>query len=57
MGEDLFQTFTEGRRRVEGGDLDGGIALWDQLGQGLDPQQVVPGLRGWLSLQASEAWS
>ena len=51
-----LQTYIEGRQRIESGDLEGGIALWDQLLQSVDPQ-TAPGLRSWLLLQSSEAWS
>ena len=51
MTADLLQTYTEGRRRVEAGDLEGGIALWDRL-----LQAGEPGLRCWLRLQAGDAW-
>jgi tetratricopeptide (TPR) repeat protein len=50
---DLLQTYTEGRQRIEAGDLEGGIALWDQLVGRVE----APGLRCWLLLQISEAWS
>ena len=56
MAADLLQTYAEGRRRVEAGDLDGGVGLWDQIVQGAEPQ-AEPGLRCWSLLQVSEAWS
>jgi len=56
MAEDLFQPYMEGRRRIDAGDLEGGIRLWDQLVQHMEPQ-APSGLRGWLALQISEAWS
>ena len=52
MAADLLQTFLEGRRRIEAGDLEGGVALWDPL-----VQRAEPDLRSWLLLQVSEAWS
>src|SRR6185436_8117196 len=56
MAADLFQIYTEGWQRVEAGDVEGGIALWDQLVQRVEPQ-AAPGLRSWVLLQISEAWS
>ncbi len=55
MAADLLQTFAEGRHRVEAGDVESGVALWDQLVQRVEPQ-TAPGLRSWLLLQISEAW-
>lgn len=56
MAEDVLQTYTEGRRRIEAGDSEGGIALWDQLVQSTE-QQTALDLKCWLLLQISEAWS
>ncbi|HKH48854.1 MAG TPA: CHAT domain-containing protein [Thermoanaerobaculia bacterium] len=42
----------EGRQRVEAGDVKGGVSLWDPL-----IQRAGPGLKCWLLLQVSEAWS
>ncbi|HTG35616.1 MAG TPA: CHAT domain-containing tetratricopeptide repeat protein [Thermoanaerobaculia bacterium] len=53
MAEDPLRTYTEGRRRVEAGDLEGGIALWNQLVQNME-QQTAPGLKCWLLLQVSK---
>ena len=55
MAADLLQTFTEGRQRIEAEDLEGGIALWNQLVERVEPQ-AAPGLRCWLLLQAGDAW-
>jgi CHAT domain-containing protein/tetratricopeptide (TPR) repeat protein len=52
MAADLLQAFTEGQRRIEAGDLAGGVALWDQLAQ-----RVEPDLRSWILLRVGEAWS
>lgn len=41
----------EGRRRIEAGDLAGGVARWDELGR------ATPELQGWLFFQAGEALS
>ncbi|HEX7180860.1 MAG TPA: tetratricopeptide repeat protein, partial [Thermoanaerobaculia bacterium] len=56
MPADLLQAYTEGRQRIEAGDMEGGVALWNQLVQRVEPQ-AAPGLRCWILLQASEAWS
>ncbi|MFL6234429.1 MAG: tetratricopeptide repeat protein, partial [Thermoanaerobaculia bacterium] len=56
MAADLLQMYLEGRRRVEAGDVEGGVALWDQLVQRAE-LQASPGLRSWVLLQASEAWA
>jgi CHAT domain-containing protein len=52
MAADLLQTYTGGRQRVEAGDVEGGVSLWDPL-----LQRVEPDLKCWLLLQVSEAWS
>jgi CHAT domain-containing protein/Tfp pilus assembly protein PilF len=52
MAAELLQTYTEGRRRLEAGDPEGGIALWNEL-----VPRVEPELRCWLLLQVSDAWS
>jgi CHAT domain-containing protein/Tfp pilus assembly protein PilF len=52
MADDLFQIYAEGRRRVEAGDLEGGVSRWNELGQ-----RAEPSLKCWLLLQVSEAWS
>ncbi|MFL6260012.1 MAG: tetratricopeptide repeat protein [Thermoanaerobaculia bacterium] len=56
MAADLLQMYTEGRRQVEAGDVEGGVALWNQLAQRAEPQ-AAPGLRSWVLLQAGEAWA
>jgi CHAT domain-containing protein len=56
MAADLLQIYMEVRRRVEAGDVEGGVALWDQLAQRAEPQ-AAPGLRSWVLLKASEAWT
>lgn len=52
MATDLRQAYRKGRQRIEAGDLEGGVALWDPLVQGVEPD-----LRPWIFLQISEAWS
>lgn len=56
IAADLLQMYSEGRRQVESGDLEGGVALWHQIIQHMETQDA-PGLGSWLLLQASEAWS
>jgi CHAT domain-containing protein/Tfp pilus assembly protein PilF len=56
LPESRLQTYTEGQRRIESGDVEEGIASWDQLLQSVEPR-TAPGLRPWLLLQVSEAWS
>jgi CHAT domain-containing protein/Tfp pilus assembly protein PilF len=52
MAADLLQTYREGQRQVEAGDVQGGVSSWDPLVQRADP-----GLKCWLLLRVSEAWS
>ncbi len=56
MAADFFAAYEEGRRRVEAGDVEAGVALWSELAQRAEPQ-AVPGLKPWLLLRISEAWS
>jgi len=56
MAADLLALYTEGRQRAEAGDVEAGAALWGELVQRAEPQDV-PGLKPWLLLQAGEAWS
>jgi CHAT domain-containing protein/Tfp pilus assembly protein PilF len=56
MMVDLFALYTEGRQRIEAGDVEAGAALWSQLIQRAEPQDV-PGLKPWLLLRTAEAWS
>jgi CHAT domain-containing protein len=53
MGTDLLQTYTAGRRRVEAGDLEGGVALWDELAQRTQSWD----LESWILLEAGKAWA
>ncbi|HEX9941980.1 MAG TPA: CHAT domain-containing protein [Thermoanaerobaculia bacterium] len=55
LAADLLQIYREGRWRIDAGDLKGGIAHWDPLVY--RAEQTVPGLRCWLLLQISGAWS
>jgi CHAT domain-containing protein len=56
MEADLLQWYAEGRQRIDAGDLKGGIDLWNQLLHRME-SQTAPGLRCWILLQISEAWS
>jgi CHAT domain-containing protein/Tfp pilus assembly protein PilF len=56
MAADLLQTYAEGRRQIEAGDIEAGVALWEPLVQRAEPT-TTPGLRCWLLLQVSHAWS
>ena len=56
MAADLLEAYMAGRHRVDAGDHEAGIALWNQLVQRVEPQ-AAPGLRAWILLQVSEAWS
>jgi CHAT domain-containing protein len=56
MGADFFAAYGEGRRRIEAGDVEAGVALWSELVQRAEPQ-AVPGVKPWLLLRISEAWS
>jgi CHAT domain-containing protein len=47
MAADLLATYTEGRRRIAAGDVEGGAALWDGLAD----------LKPWILLAAGAAWS
>jgi CHAT domain-containing protein len=50
MTADLLPAYTTGRQRIAAGDLEGGVAVWNELAQRADP-----GLRGWLRLRVGEA--
>jgi len=52
MAADLLKTYLEGRQRIEAGDVEGGVALWE-----LFLPRVEPGLKCWLLVQVSEARS
>lgn len=56
MEADLLQWYAEGRQRIDAGDLKGGIDLWNQRLHRVEPQ-TAPGLKCWILLQISEAWS
>jgi CHAT domain-containing protein len=56
MATDLLEAYTAGRQRVDAGNLEAGIAFWDQPTRRVEPQ-AAPGLRPWMLLQVSEAWS
>lgn len=52
MALDLLQTYMEGRRWIEAGEVEGGVSLWAPL-----LQRAEPDLKPWILLQISEAWS
>ena len=56
MPASLLQSYTEMRRRIAGADLAEVVALGNQIVERADPQ-AAPALKGWLLLQAAEAWS
>ena len=51
MADGLLATYTEGRRRIEAGDVEAGADLWDRLAR------TAPDLKPWLLLQTGQAWT
>lgn len=56
MEANLLATYQQGRERVAAGDVEGGVALWDQLAESLEPEPASH-LKCWLRFEAGEAWS
>lgn len=52
MAEADLRAYQEGRKKIDAGDVDGGVALWDRL-----VQAGAPDLKRWLLLETGEAWS
>lgn len=52
MLPDLVEAYAGGRRRIDAGDLEAGIALWDPI-----VERAGPELRCWIRFETGEAWS
>ena len=51
MAVDLLAAYTEGRQRIEAGDVEAGVDLWERLAR------IAPDLKPWLLLEAGNAWT
>lgn len=52
MAEDDLQTYLEGRRRIDAGDAESGVTLWEGLVQGGEPD-----LARWILSETADIWS
>jgi CHAT domain-containing protein/Tfp pilus assembly protein PilF len=51
LDADRLQIYLEGRQRIEAGDVEAGVASWDQLARS------APDLKPWILLETGAAWS
>jgi CHAT domain-containing protein len=52
LDADRLRIYSEGRQRIEAGDVEAGVASWSRLLPGGEP-----GLRCWILLETGAAWS